>query len=87
MTMYTIEQRKKILVPTAGSQRRCYNGCFPSSDWEEGYTDWDWLSINVPEDEVDDKLAYWRKLTAYSKSVGGKGNSEYRAVLNKEEVT
>ena len=82
MKTYTIEERKKVLVPTYGSKRRCYDGCFPSSDWEEGYTPWEYLSRNVPEDKVEERLTYWRELTAYSKSVGGKGNSEYRAVLN-----
>ena len=87
MKMCTIEQRDKTLVPTAGSQRRCYDGCFHPDDWEKSYTPWESLCLYVPEDEVERKLTYWRELNAYSKSVGGKGSSEYRAVLNKEKVT
>jgi len=82
MKTYTIEKRDRILVPTSGSQRRCYNGCFPSSDWEHGWSAWDWLNLNVPEDAVTAKLTFWRELTEYSLSVGGKTVSEYRAVEN-----
>ena len=54
----TIYVSKKTLVATPGSQRRCYHGCFHPNDWEEGWTEWDWLNLNVPES----KLEFWNNL-------------------------
>lgn len=47
-----IEHRKRTFSPTPGSQRRCYDGCFPSSDWEEDWTEWEWLSLKLSEEEA-----------------------------------
>lgn len=65
----TIYQRKKRLVPTEGSQRRCYNGCFPSSDWKTVIGDWEVFSVNCKESS----LTYWQELTDYAVSQRGEG--------------
>lgn len=77
--MKKIEQRTRCMVPTAGSQRRCYDGVFHSSDWEEGWTEWDWLNINLTDEEAEKKLKFWTELNEYSVSVGGK-STQYRIV-------
>jgi hypothetical protein len=72
---YTIEHREKTRVATAGSQRRCYNGCFPSSDWEMVWSSWSVLETSMPES----RLTFWRELNAYAVSErGSDGESEYR---------
>lgn len=54
----TIFSRKKILVVRPGSQRRCYNGCFPSSDWKTVWSDWEVFLSN--REEVD--IYFWKDL-------------------------
>jgi len=74
---YTIETRTKTRVATAGSQRRCYNGCFPDSDWEKVWTAWSVHETNIPES----RLAFWRELNTYAVSQRGSDSaSEYRLV-------
>lgn len=46
-----------------GSQRRCYNGCFPSSDWEMIWSDWEVFLSNRPEED----LAFWQDLNKNKK--------------------
>ena len=53
-----LSKRKKIRVATPGSQRRCYNGCFPSSDWEMIWDDWEVLESSCKES----RLEFWRSL-------------------------
>lgn len=82
MKTYTIEKRDRIEVNT-DPQRRCYDGCHFSSEWR--WTAWDWINLNVPEDQVEDKLKFWRDLSDYAVSERGEsGRSEYRKVLNDE---
>jgi len=76
-----IEYRKLTLSPTAGSQRRCYNGCFHPSDWEEVWTHWDWLSLKLTPEEADKKLEFWQGLNDYAvKERGPKAKQEFRIV-------
>lgn len=77
-----IEKRSKFLVNT-DPQRRCYNGCHAKSElwWGE----WDWLELNVPEEEVERKLASWRELNDYAVSQRGESaRAEFRAVEDYE---
>lgn len=45
----TIFVRNQYREARPGSQRRCYHGCFPSSDWATIWSDWRPLSSEVPE--------------------------------------
>lgn len=75
-----IETRRKQLVATQGSRRRCYNGCFHSSDWETVDTDWETLELNVAPENVENRLEFWRDLNAYAVSQRGVGaRREFRA--------
>lgn len=74
MTEYfMIEYRKRTLVATPGSQRRCYNGCFHPRDWEEAWTDWDWLSLKLSKEQAEEKLSFWKDLNAYAVKERGAG--------------
>lgn len=78
MTTFTIEQRWVRTINT-DPQRRCYNGCNASERHE--WTPWSWLNLEVPEDEVDEKLTFWRKLNDYAVSQRGeRATKEFRAV-------
>jgi hypothetical protein len=73
-----LEVRAKTLVNVDGL-RRCYNGCFEG--WEYQYTGWDWLEWDVPADEVESRLAYWRDLNDYAVSQRGESaRKEFRIV-------
>lgn len=69
----TIYQRKRVRIPTPGSQRRCYNGCFPSSDWEFIWTSWEVFSSNQPESKLD----FWEEFS--------REGEEYRWERNSKE--
>lgn len=73
---YIIEQRVLMEVNT-DPQRRCYNGCHYKS--EMIFSQWDWLVLDVPFNELEQKLKFWRELGEYSVSVGGR-KCEYRVV-------
>ena len=45
----TIYVRGQHREARPGSQRRCYHGCFPSSDWEILWSDWRPLTTDVGE--------------------------------------
>lgn len=64
----TVYQRRRTLVATPGSQRRCYDGCFHPDDWEEVWTAWSELETNMPED----RLTFWRELG------GGTARTQYK---------
>ncbi len=73
-----IETRSRVLVNT-DPQRRCYNGCHFSSELQ--WTSWEPLESAVPEDKVEDRINFWRKLNDYAVSQRGpSAHSEYRAV-------
>ena len=78
---YTIEHRKKTRVPTVGSRRRCYNGCFHSSDWDIVWTPWSEFETNRPES----RLTFWRELNDYAVSQRG-SDSAYEYRLKEERV-
>lgn len=44
-----IYARRQFREARPGSQRRCYDGCFPSSDWEIFWSDWEPLFSSVSE--------------------------------------
>lgn len=53
----TIMIRKQVMIPTPGSQRRCYNGCFPSSDWGKVWSDWETFLHNQTEEDLE----FWNR--------------------------
>ena len=61
-TLYT---RRRELVPTPGSQRRCYDGCLPSSDWEWVWGAWEPLFVDVPESKLEFWVSIARSSTEY----------------------
>jgi len=76
--MRIIQQRKLTLVNT-DPQRRCYNGCHFSS--ELVWTEWGDLEIVSPTMDEEERLKFWRELSAYAVSqLGESATSEYRVV-------
>jgi len=76
---YLIEHRKRILLPTEGSKKRCYNGCFHPDDWEEGWTSWSWLNLKMTKEQAERRLKFWEELNTYAvKQRGNKDESQYR---------
>lgn len=49
----TILVRSQYREARPGSQRRCYHGCFPSSDWDILWSEWRTLTTDVPESAMD----------------------------------
>ena len=75
---YTIERRKRIVVNT-DPQRRCYNGCYFSS--ELVWLGWESLNSGVSAETVEDKLKFWRDLNDYAISQRGESaRCEFRVV-------
>jgi hypothetical protein len=75
---FNIETRVTIVLNT-DPQKRCYNGCFART--ELVWSAWEVLNINVPPEEVEDKLKFWRELNDYAVSQRGKeAKKEFRAV-------
>jgi len=78
-TYYMIEQRKRTLVPTVGSKRRCYDGCFHPNDWEEGWTAWSWLNLKMTKEQAEKRLVYWQDLNGYAvKERGPQATTQFR---------
>lgn len=77
----TVYVSKKRMEAKAGSQRRCYDGCFPSSDWESVWSSWEVLRTNVPQSN----LTFWVDLAEYSVSVGGSANTKYKWEKNDDD--
>jgi hypothetical protein len=83
MSSYMIEHRKRTLIPTAGSKRRCYDGYFPSNDWEEGWTAWSFLELGLSLERAKERLEDWNGLSLYAaKERKTKISTEYRIVLD-----
>lgn len=81
--MAVIQQRKRVRVPTPGSQHRCYNGCFPSSDWEIIWTAWE----DFDSDATEKRLTFWRELNDYAVSQRGQSaKCEYRLQIGDNHV-
>jgi len=71
-----IETRRRTVVNT-DPQRRCYNGCHFSSELR--WTEWETLQLDVPEDRIEERLAWWRELNDYAISARGESaRSEFR---------
>ena len=78
MTTFAIEQRA-LYTYNNDPQRRCYNGCNASEATEWGR--WNVLEPEIPEDQVEKRLAFWRDLNAYAVSKRGRSaKKEFRAV-------
>ncbi len=78
MRLFTIQHRVQVLINT-DPQRRCYNGCYFSAEWQ--WTGWVDLVLNVTEETLEDKLKFWRDLNDYAVSQRGAGaKKEFRAV-------
>jgi hypothetical protein len=69
--LFTIEHCDRVRVPTENSQRRCYNGCFPDSDWKIVWDSWRVLEESMPLSRLD----FWVNLNKMSST-----KSKYRAV-------
>lgn len=73
--MIHIEQRALVLVNT-DPQRRCYNGCHFSSEWQ--WTNWARLESDVSS---EDRLTFWKELNEYAvKERGKSATKEFRIV-------
>ena len=76
--MYKIQKRNRYEVNT-DPQRRCYNGCHASSELVWGR--WVDLVLSVPDEQVQEKLEWWRSLNDYAVSQRGEeARCEFRAV-------
>jgi hypothetical protein len=76
-TMYQIKHRREVLVNT-DPQRRCYNGCNFSEEWQ--WTAWSEIDCAIPESRLERRLEFWRELNDIA--VEGRGrsaHSEYKA--------
>ena len=83
MRLYGIERRKRVLVNT-DPQRRCYNGCHYSSEYQWG--PWESFDSDIPEDRIKRSLRFWRELNDYAVSDRGQcARVEYRAVKHTQE--
>ncbi len=81
---FTLRMRRLNEVNT-DPQRRCYDGCHFSSNWQ--WTGWGELEFNLPADKIERRLKFWRELNDYAVSQRGKSATyEYDVVLNEIEV-
>lgn len=72
-------QRRRLILVNTDPQRRCYNGCHFSYDLV--WTEWTDLESFIPDDRIDDRLAFWRDLNAYAVSERGiEAKAQYRKV-------
>jgi hypothetical protein len=60
---------RKLIEVNTDPQRRCYNGCHFSSEWQ--WTTWEDLETTTPE-KSESRLTFWRELNAYAVSQRGK---------------
>lgn len=67
MKSVEIHTRHKLLVNT-DPQRRCYNGCHFSSEWQ--WTPWEHLETSS-EDKIEARLQFWIELNDYAVSARG----------------
>lgn len=80
-----LQCRRQIRINT-DPQQRCYNGSYISS--EIRWSDWAVFDHDCPQDRVEWRLDYWRRLNAYAVSQRGEMNTleEYRALDDTGEV-
>jgi hypothetical protein len=82
---YNIYVSKLIFVNT-DPQRRCYNGCHFSGEYQR--TDWELLESRIPEDEINQRLQFWTELNDYAVSQRGKSaKKEFKKVLSNEVIS
>jgi hypothetical protein len=67
--MNVLLTRERRLVNT-DPQRRCYNGCHFSSEWQ--WTPWEILE-RFPIEQTEAKLKFWTELNDYAVSQRGEG--------------
>ena len=68
-----------IVEVNTDPQSRCYNGCHAKS--EIVTTPWELLVPNVSDEQIEEKLLFWRWLNAYAVSQRGESaTKEFRAV-------
>ena len=73
-----IQMRSMYLVNT-DPQRRCYNGCHAESKLR--WTDWSTLEYRIPDDNIEERLKFWRDLNAYAVKERGEGSCrEFRDI-------
>ncbi len=66
--MLNIICRSRVEVNT-DPQRRCYNGCYFSSELR--WTEWEVLESNISQDKIDARLRFWVELNDYAVSERG----------------
>jgi hypothetical protein len=57
--MLSIKRRRRIFI-NDDPLRRCYYGCFAKGHYEWG--PFETLESSIPEDKVEGKLEFWRRL-------------------------
>lgn len=76
--LYNIQQRKRQLINT-DPQRRCYNGAHAS--YEIVWGPWETTCWNVKEEDLEDRLEWWRDLNKIATDARGQGaKAEFRGV-------
>jgi hypothetical protein len=79
--MNVLLTRERRLVNT-DPQRRCYNGCHFSSEWQ--WTPWEILE-RFPIEQTEAKLKFWTELNDYAVSQRGEGaKREFKIETTKE---
>jgi len=72
-----IQKRVRVRVPTPGSQRRCYDGCFHPDDWYFQWTEW----TDLETTDNPDRIKFWKDLNDYAVSARGESaRAEFRIV-------
>lgn len=67
---YVILTRMKNLVNT-DPQRRCYDGCHFSSEYQWG--EWEDLEYFKVKEKAEKRMVWWKELNDYAVSERGKG--------------
>lgn len=81
-----IQTRRQMTINT-DPQRRCYNGCHART--EEVWTPWEllvYLKHTDTEEEVAEKVAFWRDLNAHAIQARGPENTR-REFCVVDEIT
>lgn len=72
-----ILMRRQFLMNT-DHRRRCYNGCHYSCEWK--WTDWEVLEYNIPEEDIQRRIEFWKELNDYAVSQRGENaRREFKA--------
>jgi len=68
--IYVLMRRKRFLVNT-DPQRRCYNGCHASYEYQWG--EWESIGRCFSLEKIQDSLRFFQDLNAYAVEQRGKG--------------